>query len=56
MKGGALAEQQKSSRNLTIDSRLFVGETIVTGIGTRLAIEMTDGALITLGESTQFTI
>lgn len=45
-----------SSDNLTKDMPVLVGDFIVTGHNTRIALKMTDGSVLTLGADTEFAI
>jgi hypothetical protein len=56
LKGGAFANVASRSRNLVVGSSLQQHDQIVTGHGARLAMEMIDGAIITLGADTRFRI
>ncbi|MDP2805837.1 MAG: FecR family protein [Gallionellaceae bacterium] len=56
MRGAALTNHQNASENLTIGMKVLIGDRIVTGANTRLALKMNDGAILTLGENTEFVI
>ncbi len=56
LRGAALSNHQNSSENLRVGMKVFIGDRIVTGTNTRLALEMNDGAMLTLGADTEFVI
>ena len=56
VKGEATASVGGSTRTLSQGSPVFTGDRIRTGSDTRVEITMTDRAVITLGDDTEFTI
>lgn len=56
IRGAAFANHRDSSDNLSKDMAVLIGDHIVTGRDARVALKMTDGAVLTLGENTEFTI
>lgn len=55
-KGEATATFGRSTRTLAPGTPVFVGDRILTGDDTRLEIRMTDGAVVTLGDGSEFTV
>ena len=56
IRGAAFANHRESSDNLSKGMPVSIGDRIVTGRNTRVALQMTDGALLTLGADTEFVI
>jgi len=56
IRDAAFANRGKSSINLLKNTQILVGDHIVTGHNTRVVLRMIDGAVLTLGEDTEFTI
>jgi hypothetical protein len=56
IRGAAFANHLDSSDNLSKGMSVLTGDRIVTGRNTRVALEMTDGAILTLGSDTEFVI
>lgn len=56
IRGAVFANHRASSDNLSKDMQVLVGDRIVTGHNTRIALKMTDGAVLTLGADTEFAI
>lgn len=56
MRGAAYADHFASSDNLNRGMTVRVGDRIVTGHNARLALKMSDGAVLTLGADTEFVI
>lgn len=53
---GAAFANHEASRGLNIGTPIMIGDHIVTGHDTRVALEMNDGAILTLGADTEFVI
>jgi len=56
LNGGAFASDTRGSRNLTDGATLFTGDIVVTGHGARLAFELRDQTVISLGANTVFQV
>jgi hypothetical protein len=56
MRGAAYADHLDSSANLYRSMTVHVGDRIVTGRNARVALKMSDGAILTLGADTEFVI
>lgn len=56
LQGIAAASDGTKARQLTAGDRLFVGETVTTGAGSRLRLRLVEGAVITLGDNSSFTL
>jgi hypothetical protein len=56
IRGAAFANHRASSDSLSKGMPVLVGDRIVTGRNTRVALKMTDGAVLTLGADTEFAI
>lgn len=56
IRGAAFTNHRETSDILTKDMVILVGDHIVTGHNTRVALKMTDGAILTLGADTEFAI
>lgn len=56
IRGAAFASHRESSDNLTKGMAVSIGDHIVTGHNTRIALKMTDGAVLTLGADTELSI
>lgn len=56
VRGAATAHRLETPHHLAPGAPVMVGDRIVTGSNTRLALEMSDGALVTLGADTEFVI
>jgi hypothetical protein len=56
VQGSATATSAGASRPLTADGEVFAGDQIATGKDSRLEVRMADGAVITLGDGSVFTI
>ncbi|MEI7842895.1 MAG: FecR family protein [Gallionellaceae bacterium] len=56
LRGAALTNHQSTSENLSVGMRVLVGDRIMTGTNTRVALKMNDGAILTLGADTEFVI
>jgi hypothetical protein len=56
IQGAAFANRNASSLNLSNDATILVGDRIVTGHNARVVLRMIDGAVLTLGADTEFTI
>lgn len=54
--GGSFATLNQKSRNLSKGSFLYEGDRIITGNQSRLKIRMIDGAVLVLGDKTNFII
>lgn len=56
IQGAAFANHRDSSDNLYKGRMVLVGDRVVTGHNARLLLKMVDGAMLTLGEDTEFVI
>ena len=56
LQGAASAVVGEAARLLRTGDELFIGETITTGRNTRLRIRLIEGAVITLGDHSTFTL
>ncbi|MDO8312764.1 MAG: FecR family protein [Sideroxyarcus sp.] len=56
IRGAAFTNHRESSDNLSKGMAVSIGDRIVTGRNTRVALQMTDGAVLTLGADTEFAI
>lgn len=56
LEGAAFANHRDSSDNLYKGRPVLVGDHIVTGHNSRVLLKMVDGAMLTLGEDTEFVI
>ena len=56
LQGAAFANHRVSSDNLYKGRPVLVGDHIVTGHNSRVLLKMVDGAMLTLGEDTEFVI
>lgn len=56
IQGAAMANHEDSSSNLMRGTQIRVGDHIITGRNTRIALQMIDGSMLTLGENTEFAI
>jgi hypothetical protein len=56
LQGSAVSSRPGSSENLSKGAAVLAGDRIVTGRHARLVLHMSDGAVVTLGEDTEFVI
>lgn len=56
IRGSAFTSRHDLSENLSKGMPVLISDRIVTGANTRVALEMNDGAILTLGSDTEFVI
>ena len=56
IEGAAFSSHRESSDNLSLGTRIFVGDHIVTGRNARVGLRMVDGAVLSLGADTEFAV
>lgn len=55
IQGGVIAESLNNSRALSLSSKVYDREKIITGKGARIELKLQDGAVLTLGGDTVFS-
>lgn len=56
IQGAALLNHTSSSANIMRGTQILVGDHIVTGRNARVALQMIDGSILSMGENTEFAI
>lgn len=56
VQGAAFSQHQNLSADLVQGTQILVGDHIVTGSGARVGLKMIDGAVISLGADTEFSV